>query len=82
MRPAEVIGSWTTTQPPGLTTAAMRRTTTEGSWTWRSRNRQNARSTCSGSDQVLAGLGERDHLGVGGRRAGHLVAGEGSLSTA
>ena len=48
IRPAEVIGSWATTQPPGRTAAAMRRSTTAGSTTWRSRNRQNARSTGSG----------------------------------
>ena len=36
-----------------------------------------------GQRQVLAGLGERNHLGVGrGGRPRHLVAGGGSLSTA
>ena len=48
MRPAEVIGSWATTHPPGRTAPAMRASTTAGSTTCRSRNRQKARSTGSG----------------------------------
>ena len=49
MRPAEVMGSWATTHPPGRTAPAMRRRTTAGSTTCRRRNRQKARSTGSGS---------------------------------
>ena len=75
-RPAEVIGSCTTTQPPASTLPAIRATTADGSRTCSSRNRQNARSTGSGSRQVLGGLGDGEHLAVGGRGAGDLVAGQ------
>ena len=51
MRPAEVIGSWATTQPPGRTAPAIMRTTASGSSTWSNRKRQNARSTASGSER-------------------------------
>ena len=47
-RPAEVIGSWATTHPPGRTAWRMRRSTTAGSTTCMRRKRQNARSTASG----------------------------------
>ncbi len=75
MRPAEVIGSCATTQPPGRTAAAMRPSTTAGSTTCRSRKRQKARSTGSGRSEVLAGLGDGEHLAVRRRGPRHLVAG-------
>ena len=57
--------------------------TTAGSTTCMSRNRQKARSTGSGRTQVLAGLGDGEHLAVGGGRRGPPRPGRrGSLSTA
>ena len=77
MRPAEVIGSWATTQPPGRTAPAIRASTTAGSTTWSRRNRQKARSTGFGQPEILAGLGDGQHLAVGGGGLSHLVPGRG-----
>ena len=59
--------------PPGLTTAAMRRTTTEGSMDVEEQEAAERQIDLFGEDQVLSRLGERDDLGVGRRRPGHLV---------
>ena len=82
IRPAEVIGSWATTQPPGRTAVAMRCKTTAGSTTWSSRKRQKARSTGSGSSRSSPAWVMASTWLWAAAADGHLVAGLGSLSTA
>ena len=76
MRPAEVIGSWATTHPPGRTAAAICAPRRRGSTTCSSRNRQKARSTASGSDRSSpAWVMASTWLWAAAAR-GHLVVGE------
>ena len=82
-RPADVIGSWATTQPPGRTASPMRRSTTSGVDDVEQEEAAEREVDRLRQEQVLARLGDRDHLGVGRGRSGHLVARAwGSLSTA
>ena len=75
IRPAEVIGSWATTQPPGRTAAAMRREHDGGIDHVEQQEAAEGQVDRLGQPQVLAGLGDGQHLAVGGRGRGHLVAG-------
>ena len=82
MRPAEVIGSWATTHAPGLDHGGHAPHHHGGVVHVQQQEATEGQVDLLGQDQVLPGLGQGDDLGVGGRSAGHLVAGAGSLSTA
>ena len=75
IRPAEVIGSWATTHPPGRTAPAIRPSTTAGSTTWSRRNRQKARSTGSGRRRSSPAWVMASTWLWAGRGRGHLVTG-------
>ena len=83
MRPAEVIGSWTTTQPPGADGAGHHAHHGERLEHVQEQEAAEGQVDLFGQRQVLAGLGEGDHLCV--RRRGAAPprrAASGSLSTA
>ena len=77
MRPAEVIGSWATTHDPGLDHGGHAPDHHGGVVDVEQQEAAEGQVDLFGQDQVLARLGQGDHLGVGGRRARHLVAGQG-----
>ena len=78
-----MIGSWATTQPPGRTAAAIMRHHGRRLEHVEQQEAAEGEVDLLGQRQVLAGLGQRDHLGVrrGGARATSSRA-RGSLSTA
>ena len=75
IRPADVIGSCATTQPPGRTAVAIcARPRPDRARAAGGSGRTPGRPVRGG--EVLAGLGEREHLTVGRRGPGGLVPGE------
>ena len=75
MRPAEVIGSWATTHPPGRTASAMRAQHHRRVDDVEEQEAAEGEIDRLGQAEVLAGLGDGEHLAVGGGGLGHLVAG-------
>ena len=74
MRPAEVIGSWATTQPAGAHGARHHAHDRERLEHVEQQEAAERQVDLLGEGEVLAGLGERDHLRVGRRGACDLVA--------
>ena len=76
MRPAEVIGSWATTQPAGSDGGGHAPQHDHGGVDHvQEEEPAEGQVDRLGQAQVLAGLGDGQHLAVGGRRRGHLVPG-------
>ncbi len=74
MRPADVMGSWATTHPPGRTASLMRCKTMDGSYDVEEEKPAKGKVHGLGEKEVLAGLGDGDHLAEAGGGLGHLVA--------
>ena len=76
MRPAEVMGSCATTQPPGRTARRHHAHHVDRLEHVEQQEAAEGEVDLLGQREVLAGLGQRDHLRVRGRGARHLVAGQ------
>ena len=77
IRPAEVIGSWATTHPPGSDGAGHPPEHHGRIDHVEQEEPAEGQVDRLGQTEVLAGLGDGQHLAVGGRGRGHLVAGRG-----
>ncbi len=69
------MGSWATTQPPGRTAAAIRAQDHRRVDHVQQQEAAERQVDRLGQAQVLAGLGDGQHLAVGGGGRGHLVPG-------